>query len=112
MENNKNKKSVKFQGVMLNFYDFIQVFVFTANHHLKYVKSKSDNRLDSLHQILSNTDTIRIFIPLDTVINDKEILNCIGKLKNNKASDLDSIKNKMIKLGTYIFLPCLNKVNI
>ena len=34
MENNKNKKSVKFQGVMLNFYDFIQVFVFTTNHHL------------------------------------------------------------------------------
>ena len=34
MENNKNKKSVKFQGDMLNFYDFIQVFVFTRNHHL------------------------------------------------------------------------------
>ena len=32
--NNKNKKSVKFQGDMLNFYDFIQVFVFTTNHHL------------------------------------------------------------------------------
>ena len=35
MENNKNKKSVKLQGDMLNFYDFIQVFVFTTNHHLK-----------------------------------------------------------------------------
>ena len=35
MENNKNKKSVKFQGDMLNFCDFIQVFVFTPNHHLK-----------------------------------------------------------------------------
>ena len=34
MENNINKKSVKFQGDMLNFYDFIQVFVFTTNHHL------------------------------------------------------------------------------
>ena len=34
MENNKNKKSVKFQGDMLNFCDFIQVFVFTRNHHL------------------------------------------------------------------------------
>ena len=38
MENNKNKKSVKFQGDMLNFCDFIQVFVFTRNHHLKSVK--------------------------------------------------------------------------
>ena len=36
MENNKNKKSVKFQGDMLNFCDFIQVFVFTRNHHLNF----------------------------------------------------------------------------
>ena len=36
MENNKNKKSVKFQGDVLNFCDFIQVFVFTRNHHLKW----------------------------------------------------------------------------
>ena len=35
MENDKNKKSVKFQGDMLNFCDFIQDFVFTRNHHLK-----------------------------------------------------------------------------
>ena len=35
MENNKNKKSVNFQGDMLNFCDFIQVFVFTTNHHLE-----------------------------------------------------------------------------
>ena len=35
MENNKNKKSVKFQGDMSNYCDFIQVFVFTSYHHLK-----------------------------------------------------------------------------
>ena len=34
VENNKNKKSLEFQGDMLNFCDFIQVFVFTTNHHL------------------------------------------------------------------------------
>ena len=34
VENNKNKKSVKFQGDTLIFCDFIQVFVFTTNHHL------------------------------------------------------------------------------
>ena len=28
-------KPVKFQGDMLIFCDFIQVFVFTTNHHLK-----------------------------------------------------------------------------
>ena len=35
VENNKNKKSVKFQGDMLNCCNFIQVYVFTTNHHLK-----------------------------------------------------------------------------
>ena len=35
VENNKSKKSVKFQGDMLIFCDFIQVYVFTTNHHLK-----------------------------------------------------------------------------
>ena len=38
MENNKNKKSVKYQGDMLNFCDFIQVYVFTRNHHLNINK--------------------------------------------------------------------------
>ena len=36
VENNKNKKSVKFQGDTFDFYDFIQVFVFTSNHHLNW----------------------------------------------------------------------------
>ena len=40
MENNKNKKSVKFQGDMSNFCVFIQVFVFTRNHHLKGAENK------------------------------------------------------------------------
>ena len=37
VENSKNKKSVKFQRDILNFYDFIQVFVFTTNHTLKAI---------------------------------------------------------------------------
>ena len=45
MEINKNKKSVKFQGDMLNFYDFIQVFVFTTNHHLNLFSKSSTQRL-------------------------------------------------------------------
>ena len=39
VENIKNNKSVKFQGDTLNFYDFIQVYVFTTNHHLKFRQS-------------------------------------------------------------------------
>ena len=53
MENNKNKKSVKFQGDMLNFCDFIQVFVFTTNHHLKKHNNKEKNR----RAIKSNMNT-------------------------------------------------------
>ena len=45
MENNKNKKSVKFQGDMLNFCDFIQVFVFTRNHHLKWFQTVNVNSM-------------------------------------------------------------------
>ena len=44
MENNKNKKSVKFQGDMLNYCDFIQVFVFTSYHHLNACKYKAPNK--------------------------------------------------------------------
>ena len=54
MENNKNKKSVKFQGDMLNFCDFIQVFVFTRNHHLKTEKSEQTHSF-SLSQYLNSS---------------------------------------------------------
>ena len=43
VENNKNKKSIKFQGDMLNFCDFIQVFVFTTNHHLNAINGACNN---------------------------------------------------------------------
>ena len=45
MENNQNKKSVKFQGGMFNFCDFIQVFVFTRNHHLNENALNSEGAL-------------------------------------------------------------------
>ena len=54
MENNKNKKSVKFQGDMLNFCDFIQDFVFTTNHHLKvviYGKYINQNKIIKVERI-------------------------------------------------------------
>ena len=49
------------------------------------------------------------FTLMDTVIKDKEIQDCIGKLKNNKSSGLDSIRNEMIKSGANTLLPCLKK---
>ena len=53
MENNKNKKYVKFQGDMLNFCDFIQVFVFTTNHHLNLV-SKINRPVTTTQSILGH----------------------------------------------------------
>ena len=54
MENNKNKKSVKFPGDMLNYCDFIQVFVFTSYHHLKLlaVGHSADSCLDYIKGLL------------------------------------------------------------
>ena len=62
MENNKNKKSVKFQGDMLNFCDFIQVFVFTRNHHL--------NEMSCVH--FFHTDNISIKVVIITNLEPKQ----------------------------------------
>ena len=47
---------------------------------------------------------------MDSVIKDKEIQCSITKLKNNKSSGLDGIRNEMINSGADILLPCLNKL--
>ena len=62
MENNKNKKSVKFQGDMLNFCDFIQVFVFTPNHHLNINRTRSFPGADigSDHDLVMMTFRVRL----------------------------------------------------
>ena len=76
MENNKNKKSVKFQGDMLNFCDFIQVFVFTRNHHLKSVEEKAVTSLSPF-------------------IIEKQIESIIGSPKSVKK-----LKNKTLLVET------------
>ena len=58
MENNKNKKSVKFQGDMLNFCDFIQVFVFTTNHHLNISSCMNLGETQLVYSVKANLITI------------------------------------------------------
>ena len=65
MENKKNKKSVKFQGDTLNFYDFIQVFVFTTNHHLKEVMNDFLTRPVRIQ--VQNTKICHVILRLETV---------------------------------------------
>ena len=74
------------------------------------VKSKFDERLKELDQILKINNQTKSFTLMDSVIKDKEIQSSISKLKNNKSSGLDSIRNEMIKSGANILLPCLNKL--
>ena len=77
---------------------------------LNSVKTKFHDRLESLHQFLTNPNQTRTFNLLDTLIKEKEIFNCISKLKNNKAFGLDSIRNEMLKAGATILMPCMNKL--
>ena len=78
--------------------------------NLNSVKSKFDERLDQLNQVLKNDKQTKTFTLMDAIIKDEEIKNSISKLKNNKSSGLDSIRNEMIKSGANILLPCLNKL--
>ena len=103
MENNKNKKSVKFQGDMLNFCDFIQVFVFTRNHHLNCLGSlsllrkrviKLTDRLDMTIDYYRGSNNKhqqqqqQIFIAVRGICkNHGMIIMCKGKL----TSDFDQV---------------------
>ena len=55
---------------------------------------------------LKDLENVKIFTELDNIISNKEILNAIASLKNNKASSFDQILNEMLKFGqTYIINP-------
>ena len=61
VKNNKNKKSVKFQGDTLIFCDFIKVFVFNTDHHLNvllfcYVSQKHFSLTRHTRFIFQNDD--------------------------------------------------------
>ena len=72
VENNKNKKSIKFQGDKLIFCDFIQVFVFTTNHHLNRTCSACLRALSHLTY---------------TALPGSSLYSILGQLSNIPASD-------------------------
>ena len=51
--------------------------------NLNTVKSKFDERLNELNQILKTNKQNKTFTLMDSVIKDKEIQSSISKLKNN-----------------------------
>ena len=61
---------------------------------------------------LKDLENVKIFTELDTRISNKEIINAIASLKNNKASSFDQILNEMLKFGqTYIIDPLCKLLN-
>ena len=96
MENNKIKKSVKFQGDTLNFYGFIQVFVFTTNHHLKKVwdmirKVSGKNKKSECVHIKSSNGNM--------CYSTKEISNALGEnFQRNSSSSNYSQQLQDIKV--------------
>ena len=74
MENNKNKKSVKFQGDMLNFCDFIQVFVFTRNHHLTLLQSESAKNIKLIPAHTKSIHVIGTVYVMNVVIKFYELI--------------------------------------
>ena len=61
---------MKFQGDILNFYDFIQVYVFSTNHHLK-PRAKFENVTDRL---VAFTKGDGIFLHIYEYVEEKKIV--------------------------------------
>ena len=76
----KIKKSVKFQGDTLNFCDFIQVFVFTTNHHLKCIHIPSGvYKIDGLS---GTSNTTEVLLGSSTfIVSDQANLEEMSHLK-------------------------------
>ena len=83
VENNKNKKSVKFQGDMLNFCDFIQVFVFTRNHHLKETnlftkQNRTEHNTTISLRLSQTTNYFYVLIMVSIVLMVDSIFNLLS----------------------------------
>ena len=101
---------MKFQGDILNFCDFIQVFVFTTNHHLKIVTFEKSAKFSITmgHKIsFSNCcqkqkqkicfnpekDSIKSTAQITKVLKETKEITCIYKMANEKKQHICSIQN-------------------
>jgi hypothetical protein len=62
------------------------------------------------HEPLDNVNFEQLNEGINTYISQEEILFCIKKLKNNKASGEDHIINEYIKSTSGLFLPIYEKI--
>ena len=62
------------------------------------------------HEPLDNVNFEQLNEGINTYISQEEILSCIKKLKNNKASGEDHIINEYINSTSGLFLPIYEKI--
>jgi exonuclease III len=72
-----------------------------------------NNRMRDVAEQLKILEQEKSFCELDFSISEKELINAMQKLKNNKASGIDGIRNEMLKYGLpHISAPLLKLFNI
>jgi hypothetical protein len=80
---------------------------FTKLHHGSKMR---DDRKTTILTGIQEEEKCKIYEQTDNPVTEKEIINSIKNLKNNKAVGLDQISNEMIKYSQHILLPLLCKL--
>ncbi|MEW8547927.1 MAG: reverse transcriptase family protein [Candidatus Thiodiazotropha sp.] len=74
------------------------------------IPKKFEDRVSQLHNLVHTLESQPVFNYLDSVITIDEINNAVKKLKNNKATGLDTVSNEMLKAAQSYLGPCLLKL--
>lgn len=65
------------------------------------------NNSDNIDHLIDNLMENKTFTPLDFTIKESEVVEAIGKLKNNKSPGMDLVSNDMLKSAKDTISPCL-----
>ncbi|CAG2247210.1 unnamed protein product [Mytilus edulis] len=82
------------------------------NHFSDLNKSPSisETRIKEINSKIENMEKNKTFCELDYRFSTKEIFESISKLKSGKASGLDGIPNEMLKAGSLVLNPLIQKL--
>ena len=81
-------------------------------NHFKNLNTdmSTESHNTAIQNDLLELEKIKIFTELDFSIRDKEIIDAVKSLKNNKSSGIDSLLNEMFKCATEPLLKSLSKI--
>lgn len=77
---------------------------------LNKISDLHKNRIQEIMSEVEKMEKNKQFCSLDFRISFKEVSECVAKLKNGKASGLDGIPAKMLKAGSTVLTPLLQKL--